>query len=173
MNLLKLLGIRKPLSKKELIKNGAQIGENFHNYGTIDKGHCYLLIIGDNVTLAAGCRVLLHDASTKKIFGYSKTGIVFIGNNVFVGSQAIILPNVRIGSNVIIGAGAVVSKDIPDNSVVAGNPARVIHSYDCFVQKNTSLFNSRPHFKKHYSKKTLSEKEEERNLLFDGIGFDL
>ena len=53
------------------------------------------------------------------------TGGVVIGNNSFVGSGSIILPKIHIGNNVIIGAGSVVTKDIPDNVLVYGNPARI------------------------------------------------
>ena len=51
---------------------------------------------------------------------------VTIGNNVWIGGRAVINPGVTIGDNVVIGAGSVVTKDIPANSVVAGNPARLI-----------------------------------------------
>ena len=51
---------------------------------------------------------------------------VIIGNDVWIGGNAVILPGVTIGSNVVVGAGAVVTKDVPDNCVVAGVPARVI-----------------------------------------------
>lgn len=49
-----------------------------------------------------------------------------IGDNVYIGAGALIMGPVRIGNNVVIGAGSVVTKDIPDNCVVAGNPAKVI-----------------------------------------------
>lgn len=52
--------------------------------------------------------------------------IPIIGDNVTVGANAIIIGPITIGNNVVIGAGAVVTKDIPDNSVVVGNPARII-----------------------------------------------
>lgn len=58
-----------------------------------------------------------------------------ICDNVFVGSNTTILSNVRIGSNVIIAAGSLVNKDIPDNSVVAGVPAKVIGTFSDFVSK--------------------------------------
>mgnify|MGYP002627478778 FL=1 len=50
----------------------------------------------------------------------------YIGNNVIVGINSIILPGVRVGSHVVIGAGSVVTKDVPDHCIVAGNPAKVI-----------------------------------------------
>lgn len=51
---------------------------------------------------------------------------VVIGNDVWIGRRAIILPGVKVGTGAVIGAGAVVSKDVPEYSVVAGNPAKVI-----------------------------------------------
>lgn len=58
-----------------------------------------------------------------------------IGNEVFVGAGSIILPGVHIGNRVIIGAGSVVTKDIPDNSVAAGNPAKVICPIDEYLER--------------------------------------
>ncbi len=51
-----------------------------------------------------------------------------MGNNVWIGGGAIILPGVTIGDNVVIGAGSIVTKDIPDNVIAAGNPCRVIRA---------------------------------------------
>lgn len=58
--------------------------------------------------------------------GYKNNKRPIIGNNVFVGANATIIGNVHIGNNVIVGAGAVVTKDVPDDCVVAGNPAKII-----------------------------------------------
>ncbi len=130
--------------------------------------------MGDNVTLASGCRILTHDGSTKKILGYSKVGCVTIGDDVFIGADSIVLPNVKIGNKVIVGAGCVVARDIPDNSVVAGNPARVLGTYDAYVEKNRRLFEQSPVWHNHYSQKTEAEKQEMKDTLKDsGIGFDI
>ena len=62
-------------------------------------------------------------------------GGVTIGDNCFIGSHSLILPNVTIGDNVIIGSGAIVTKDIPSNTVCGGVPARVICSLDEYRDK--------------------------------------
>ncbi len=67
-----------------------------------------------------------------------KIGCIEVGDNVFIGSNTTILQNVRIGSNVIIGACTLVNRDIPDNSVVGGVPAKVIGSFDEFMHKRLS-----------------------------------
>lgn len=105
----------------ELIKNGLTVGKNFNmQKGCIlDSSHCWLIEIGNNVTLAPKVHILAHDASTKRELGYTKIGKVKIGNNVFIGANTTILPNVKIGNNVVIGANSLVSKDISDDKVVA------------------------------------------------------
>lgn len=55
---------------------------------------------------------------------------VTIGNDVWIGGRAIICPGVTIGNGVVIGAGSVVTRDVPDNCVVAGNPARIIRTIE-------------------------------------------
>ena len=95
------------------------------------------LQIGNNVTLS-GVQILTHDASMVHLLDHNclKIGRVVIGDNVFVGVRSVILPNVHIGNNVIVGAGSVVTKDIPDNSVAVGNPARVICTLDEYLEKH-------------------------------------
>ena len=51
---------------------------------------------------------------------------VFIEDDVFIGARAMVLKGVRIGKGAVVGAGAVVTKDVPPNAIVAGNPARVV-----------------------------------------------
>jgi maltose O-acetyltransferase len=80
--------------------------------------------------------ILSHDASSKRYLVCSKIGVVTIGNKVFIGTGAIILPNVRVGNNVIIGAESVVTDSIPDNSVAVGNYAEVICTKMEFIDKH-------------------------------------
>ena len=158
----------------ELRLSGVKIGNNCHIYGSIDNGHEFLVTIGDNVTLASGCKLLTHDGSTKKIIGYSRVGRIDIGNDVFIGGSSIVLPNVKIGNRVIVGAGSVVTKDIPDNSVAVGNPAKVIGTYDDYVEKTKAQFEAMPIWNTHYSNKTEDEKEQMKKALSEsGYGFDI
>ncbi len=68
------------------------------------------------------------DARTRREREYGKP--VFIGDDVWVGAGALILPGVRIGSRSVIGAGSVVTRDVPDDVFAAGNPCRVIRPID-------------------------------------------
>ena len=161
-------------SISELRLKGAKIGENCHIYGTIDHGHEFLVTIGNNVTLASSCNLLTHDGSTKKILGFSKVGRIDIGDNVFIGAGSIILPNVKIGNNVIVGAGSVITRDIPDDSIVVGNPGVRIGSYVDFVKKNKEFMKTKPIYKTDCFNKTSEEKElMKKELKISGIGFDL
>ena len=126
---------------QELRNRGAKVGTNVDIIDSkIDYINPFLLEIGNNVTIT-NATILLHDASTYKFIDYTKCGKVSIGNNVFIGLNSVILPNVRIGNNVIVGSGSIVTKDIPDNSVVAGNPASLICKTDEYILKMKSLMN--------------------------------
>lgn len=165
--------IRGGVEPSDLIKRGAKVGSNVQIWtDKIDKNHAYLLEIGDNVTIS-DARVLLHDGSTKIPLGYSKIGKVIIGNNVFIGADAIILPDITIGDRVIVGAGAIVNKSIPSNSVVVGNPAKVISTYDDFVSRHKNLLTKRPVFDVYWADLTSKQKNDINQSLNDGGGFEL
>lgn len=161
-------------SEEELRSYGVTLGKNCHIYGSIDQGHGFLVFMGDNVTMANGSVLLTHDGSTKKMLGYSRVGRVDIGSDVFIGAQSVVLPNVRIGSRVIIGAGSIVTKDIPDNSVAVGNPARVISTYDDYMKKAQHQLETLPKWDTHYSQKSEAEKRQMAEMLQkSGYGFDI
>lgn len=148
------------------------IGNDCHFFNvTIDAGHSYLIEIGNECTLT-NCTLLAHDASTKMYLNKSKVGKVKIGNRVFIGYGAIVLPNVTIGDDCIIGAGTIVTKDIPKNSVAIGNPAKVIGKVDEYVAKHRKMMEYKPVFNTLYIKKTQEEKENEKKLLDGTIGYD-
>ena len=129
--------LRGDFTTDKLISMGMVVGKNFKRLsGTIlDPSHCWLIEIGDDVTLAPRVHILCHDASTKTFLGYTKIGCVTIGNRVFIGANSTVLPGVAIGDDVVIGANSVVTRDIPSNSVYAGNPARLISSLDDYLNR--------------------------------------
>lgn len=149
---------------------GVTIGENTELYNTkIDNLRPFLVSIGSN-TLITGARILTHDASTKKALGYTKIGKVQIGDNVFIGINSIILPNVTIGNNVIVGAGTVVAKDIPDNTVAVGNPMQFVGNYDDNVARNRKKCETAPKFEINY-KMTEAEKADMKQKLEGSVGY--
>lgn len=112
---------------------GVDVGENCRILSLMFGSEPWLVSIGSNVTISSGVRILTHDGAgwlyrdaDGRRYRYAK---VQIGSNVFVGIGSIIMPGVRIGDRCVIGAGSVVTKSIPDGTVVAGNPARVITDY--------------------------------------------
>lgn len=106
--------------------------------------------VGDNCMLAAN--VVISDSDWHGIYNrirpFRCTKPVVIGNNVWLGERVIITKGVRIGENSVIGAGAVVTKDIPDNCIAAGNPARVIKHINPNrrMLKRELLFNDPEHY---------------------------
>lgn len=155
---------------EKLKKMGLSVGENFNMQSgcIIDPNHCFLITIGDNVTLGSRVHILAHDGSTSKHLGCTKIGLVEIGDNTFIGTETTILPNIKIGKNVIVGANSLVSKDIPDNCVYAGNPARFICTLEEYIEKQKMLIDEKPVFERKYrieKNMTQEMKEEMINKL--------
>lgn len=101
--------------------------------------HCFLsgyggITIGNDVSLAMCVKIFTakhpyHNVAQPFKYNKLETGHVTIGDNVIIGAGSIILCGVHIGDNVYIGAGSVVTKDVPSNTVWAGNPARYIKDF--------------------------------------------
>ncbi|WP_338449830.1 acyltransferase [Niallia oryzisoli] len=162
----------------DYIKMGMKVGENCRIRAdvTIDYSHCWLIRIGNNVSISHQSYLLAHDASTKKLkdFHYTKIGSITIEDNVFIGVRAIIMPGVTIGKNSIVAAGSVVTKSIPENSIVAGNLAKVISTIDNYREKTNSMLNSTAIYDKDFTiTGNISEQNKEKMYeeLHDRIGF--
>lgn len=84
------------------------------------------VVFGDNVYIGPGAKIISANHDERDYRRHIPGKPVRIGNNVWIGANAVILPEVTIGDNVIVGAGAVVTADVPPDVIVAGNPARVI-----------------------------------------------
>lgn len=115
---------------KYLRKEGARIGNNCHLETMSFSTEPYLIEIGDHVAIANGTVFITHDGGIRcfrdefpedDVFGE-----ILIGNNVHIGINCTILLNTIISDNCIVGAGSVVRGRFPENSVIAGNPAKVI-----------------------------------------------
>lgn len=129
---------------ERLRQKGVAVGENTYFFDPpstrIDCQRPHMLSIGSNVKVTAGVIVLCHDYSRSvliNVFGENigEAAVTSIGDNVFIGMNAIVLMGSRIGDDCVIGAGSVVSGSIPPRSVAAGNPAKVICSIDDFYRK--------------------------------------
>ena len=127
------------------IRYAEKIGVNFvkgglHLYGSPSWGsEPWIITLGNNVHITAGVKFITHDGGTllyrSMVPDLEITKPIVVGDNVYFGNNVIVLPGVTIGNNVVIGAGAVVSKDVPDNSLAVGVPARVIKSSDEYFEK--------------------------------------
>jgi acetyltransferase-like isoleucine patch superfamily enzyme len=112
-----------------LRKKGVKIGRNCKVHTVSFSTEPYLVEIGDNVRITSGTEFITHDGAVhvfNREIGGGIFGKIKIGDNVFIGTSCIILLNTTIGTNCIVGAGSVVRGQFPDNSVIVGNPAKVV-----------------------------------------------
>lgn len=123
-----------------LRRAGCRIGKhcsiNSRNFGS----EPYLIEIGDHVQITSGVKFFTHGGGwvlRSTMPDFDTFGRIKIGNNVYVGNNALILPGVTVGDNVIIGAGAVVTKSVPSGWIVAGNPARKVGDIKNFTLRMT------------------------------------
>lgn len=132
----------KYIIKKHVFKS---VGENFFYQPRFIPSDPELIKFHNNVTVASGVTFINHDLihnvmkniDNREYDYYS--GCIEVMDNVFIGSNSTILPNIKIGPNAVIAAGSVVTKDVPENSVVAGVPAKVIGSFDEYMNKRKNI----------------------------------
>ena len=142
---------------------GVTIGDGCEIYSSASFGsEPYLISLGDHVRVNSGVIFVTHDGGVWVLRGIDEGfrdvdlfGRISVGNNVHIGTNALIMPGVTIGSNCIIGCGAIVTKSVPDNSVAVGIPARVIENIEEYKEKHIHNFDRT---------KTLSSSEKEKFL---------
>jgi|WetSurMetagenome_2_1015567.scaffolds.fasta_scaffold05145_6 acetyltransferase-like isoleucine patch superfamily enzyme len=133
VNRFRVMLLKKSSNKKKieyLRKQGMKIGIgcrlNTFSFST----EPYLIEIGDHVAIAGGSEIITHDGAIWSFLNDFPNadvfGMVKIGNNVFIGDNCTILPNTTIGDNCVVGAGSVVRGKFPENSVIIGNPAKIV-----------------------------------------------
>jgi acetyltransferase-like isoleucine patch superfamily enzyme len=127
---------------------GVIIGEMCEIYASASFGsEPYLITLGNHVRINAGVNFVTHDGGVwvlrelyEELKDIDMFGKIHVGNNVHIGTNALIMPGVTIGNNCIIGCGAIVTKDVPDNSIAVGVPARVIESVEEYKEKHLKDF---------------------------------
>lgn len=140
-----------------LRKQGIKIGQNCIINTMSFSTEPYLIEIGNQAIITSDTQFITHDGAIhcfREEFDGIICGKIKIGNNVFIGSNSIILLNTIIGNNCIVGAGSVVRGKFPENSVIIGNPAKVVSNTN--IQK--MIFRQNPGFLKTINL-TPSEKE--------------
>lgn len=138
---------------------GVKIGERCKIKTSEFGSEPYLIEIGNHVQITQGVKFFNHGAAwvfREDIPDFDIFGKIRIGDNVYIGNNALIMPGVKIGDNVIIGAGSVVTKSIDNGKIVAGNPARIIGEVENLKTRMASY---------NMSCKGMSVKQKERFLL--------
>jgi acetyltransferase-like isoleucine patch superfamily enzyme len=119
---------------------GVTIGEGCRIYSLDISSEWELLSIGDRVTVSSGVRFITHDGvgwlfpdeQGRRHYWLAR---IEIGDDVFVGAGSTIMPGVRIGNRCVVAAGSVVTRSVPDGTVVGGNPAKIIGTYEALGAK--------------------------------------
>lgn len=139
-----------------------KIGNVKYHNSLVDSLIPQMIEIGDNFISAPNSIILAHDASLYFHTGCYRVEKTVIGNNVFLGAGAVVLPGVKIGDNAIIGAGSIVTKDVQENMVVAGNPARKICSVQEYIEKckkKDVLFKAPESFSKIWNNQRINQED--------------
>lgn len=99
----------------------------------------YLITVGNHCQITSGVRIFTHGGgqiARKFIPDFDVFGRVTIGNWVYIGNNALIMPGVTIEDNVLVASGSVVTKSIPSGLVVAGNPAKIVCTVENYIERN-------------------------------------
>lgn len=136
---------------KYLEKSGlfAKFGKNCLFCTRLIPSEPYMIKIHDNVVIAANVTFITHDIMNDmlarkegvkpgEMFSEYQMGTIEIFDNVAIGANTTILYNTKIGPNALVAAGSVVTRDVPQGTIVAGNPARVIGKLEDLVEKRKS-----------------------------------
>jgi acetyltransferase-like isoleucine patch superfamily enzyme len=101
-----------------------------------------LITIGSNCALTKGVKIFTHGGARvarRKYPNYDVFGMVEVGDYCYIGTNSLIMPGVKIGNGSMVAAGSVVTKSVPPNMVVGGNPARILCTVDEYIERNKTF----------------------------------
>lgn len=119
---------------------GVSLGENNFIDSKFWSSEPYLITVGNNCQITSGVKFLTHGGGQVLRNNYpdfDSFGKVIIGDYVYIGANVLVMPGVTIGNNVLVAAGSIVTKSIPSNVVIAGNPARIVSTIDDYYERNS------------------------------------
>lgn len=102
----------------------------------------YLITVGSNCMITAGVKIFTHggaQVARRKYPNYDVFGMVEVGDYCYIGTNSLIMPGVKIGNGSMVAAGSVVTKSVPPNMVVGGNPARILCTVDEYIERNKTF----------------------------------
>lgn len=128
-----------------------------------------LIEIGNHVHITSGVSFVTHDGGVwvfrEEVPDFDVFGKIKVGDNTYIGNNSIILPGVTIGKNCVIGACSVVTKSIPDNTVVAGNPTKFISTTDYYKEKMLQINMKTKTLSKDSKKKALQILPQDKQII--------
>ena len=165
--------LRSEPNLERLVAQGLQLGVDAHISRPlyIDQLHPWLITIGDHVTIGPYAAIITHDTSLVQHTGQTRLGRVVLGNRVYIGVGAILLPGTTIGEDSVVGAGAVVHGQVPPASLAIGNPAKISPVKSVAAWQRASAARA-PHWPDKgwtiFSGITEERKREQRDALANG-----
>ena len=145
--------------EKQARKAGVKMGEKNFIRSRFWSSEPYLITVGSNCAITSGVKFFTHGGARAARAKYPKFdffGKINIGNYVYIGTGSMIMAGVSVGDNVLIAAGSVVTKSVPSNVVVGGNPAKILCPLEVFIERN---------MKYNTNSKGLSYEEKKKLLL--------
>lgn len=148
---------------------GVTMGQDCSITGKVSFGsEPYLVSIGDHVQITDNVRFFTHGGGW--VFrledpSFDTFGKIELGNNIYIGSGSMILPGVRIGNNVVIGSGSVITKSIPNNVIVAGNPARILSTFQSYQERIAKYNIGTYNFERTEKRRNILDLKEDRFIV--------
>jgi acetyltransferase-like isoleucine patch superfamily enzyme len=140
----KILGfnreVRWPVHWKSVFKSPDKIKPGSRTPGL--SPYCYFdgrngIELGENVWIGPGAKIISMNHNPNNYHEYIKGKPIVIGNNCWIGADAIILPEVKLGDHTVVGAGAVVTKSFPNgNKIIGGSPAKILKELPDYEERN-------------------------------------